>query len=104
MSTLVRLQEWYTRHCDGEREHQHGIVIQSCDNPVWWVKTDLSKASIESRSFERIAENVDASGFQVGTLWLDCKIIDGAWYGAGDETKLERILEIFLFWAELQEM
>ena len=100
MTTLLRLQEWYTRQCNALWEHQQGIKIESCDNPGWWVHIALKGTPLESVPFERIAENVDDAGVQQGTRWLDCKITDGVWEGAGDETKLERILEVFLSWAE----
>jgi hypothetical protein len=100
MTTLERLQAWYTQQCDELWEHRYGIKIQSCDNPGWWVHVDLKGTPLESVPFQRIAENVDTAGFQQGQRWLDCKITDGAWEGAGDETKLERILDVFLSWAE----
>jgi hypothetical protein len=100
MTTLLRLQQWYSRQCNGKWEHDQGITIESCDNPGWWVRIQLKGTALENIPFDRIAENVDADGFQQGLRWLDCKITDGVWDGAGDETKLERILNIFLEWAE----
>jgi hypothetical protein len=99
-STLHRLQAWYARQCDGEWEHGSGVSVQSCDNPGWWVKVDLKGTSLAERPFDRVAQNVDADGWQSGGRWLDCRVADGVWSGAGDETQLERILEIFLSWAE----
>jgi hypothetical protein len=102
MTPLSRMQLWYSQQCNGEWEHHRGVLIQSCDNPGWWVKIDLAGTTLEDSSFERIAENVDSAGFQQGQRWLDCKVADGIWHGAGDETKLEHILDIFLSWAESQ--
>jgi hypothetical protein len=50
--------------------------------------------------FERVAENVDATGFQQSDRWLDCRIQNGVWNGSGDETKLAVILKTFIDWAE----
>lgn len=99
-SALSRVQSWYARQCNGEWEHHHGVSVQSCDNPGWWVKIDLKGTQLANRSFERVTENVDAEGWPRGGLWLDCSVADGVWSGAGDETKLEQILEMFLSWAE----
>lgn len=99
-SALVRLQAWYARQCNGEWEHDHGLTVESCDNPGWWVKIDLRGTPLADVHFDRAAENVTAEGRQRGGRWLDCRAADGVWSGAGDETKLERILEIFLAWAE----
>ena len=97
---LTRLQQWYARQCDGEWEHSLGFLIESCDNPGWWVKVNLKGTKLHDASFSRIAENVDAAHHAQGPRWLECRIENDTWHGAGDETKLERILELFLDWAE----
>lgn len=102
MTALLRLQQWYARQCNGEWEHHRGVTIQSCDNPGWWVKIELRGTALERVPFERVAENVDEANLQKGTRWLVCHVTGGVWNGAGDETKLERILEVFLSWAERQ--
>jgi len=100
MSTLARLQSWYSRQCNGEWEHASGISIQSCDNPGWWVKIDLIGTPLERSVFTEIAEGVDAQRFAQVPDWMSCYKEDGVWHGAGDDAKLERILESFLAWAE----
>lgn len=100
MNALARLQTWYTRQCNGEWEHSSGVVIESCDNPGWWVKINLLGTPLQAAAFTEISEGVDARCFALGTHWLSCYTENGTWHGAGDETKLERILEVFLAWAE----
>jgi hypothetical protein len=79
--------------------HSAGIGIQSCDNPGWWVKVNLLGTSLAGREFPEVADGIDAERFPLGSRWLCCRVEDGIWHGAGDETKLERILETFLAWA-----
>lgn len=100
MSTLARIQAWYSAQCDGEWEHASGISIESLDNPGWWVKIRLLGTSLAGRAFVEIAENVDAQRFALGSRWLSCRVEGDTWHGAGDETQLERILIEFLLWAE----
>ena len=100
MSTLARLQAWYARQCNGTWEHSSGVVIESCDNPGWWVRIALQGTPLHTAAFAEIAEGVDAGRFALEPLWLSCYCENGTWHGAGDETKLERILEVFLAWAE----
>lgn len=100
MNTLARLQTWYSHQCNGEWEHSSGIIIQSCDNPGWWIKIDLIGTPLQTKAFTEIAEGVDAQRIALGSHWLSCHTENGTWHGAGDETKLERILEVFLAWAE----
>jgi len=100
MDDLLRaLEDLYARQCNGVWEHSHGVKIESCDNPGWWVKIDLVGTELQARLFDPIAEQVDASGFQQSDRWLHCTIEDGVWHGAGDETKLSVILKTFLDWA-----
>jgi len=35
------LQKWYADHCDGDWEHEYGIVIETLDNPGWSIVIDL---------------------------------------------------------------
>ena len=100
MSTLARLQAWYTQQCNGVWEHSSGVLIESCDNPGWWVKVNLPGTPLHGRVFAEIAEGVNAQHFALGPKWLSCRVEGDTWHGAGDETKLERILETFLAWAE----
>ena len=98
LDILVKLQEWYAAQCDGEWEHQHGVKIESCDNPGWWIKIDLVGTQLFGRPFEAVIENTDASGSPIGVRWLNCRVENGVWHGAGDESKLGMILEKFLCW------
>jgi len=100
VTILRRLQNWYKNQCDGVWEHSTGILIESCDNPGWWVKVNLQGTSLQGRAFVEIAEGVNAQRFAIGPEWLSCRIEGDVWHGAGDETKLERILGIFLAWSE----
>ena len=100
MNTLARLQTWYLAQCNGEWEHSSGVNIQSCDNPGWWVTINLTGTALQTQQFAEIAEGVDDLRFALGSHWLSCYIENGTWHGAGDETMLVRILEVFLGWAE----
>jgi hypothetical protein len=101
---LQALQGWYAEQCDGEWENDHGVQILSCDNPGWWVKIDVVGTGLQGRPFERVAEQVDASGFQQGDRWLCCFVKDGIWHGSGDETKLAIILKTFLDWVACNDV
>jgi hypothetical protein len=97
---LSELSRWFATHCDGDWEHSRGILIQTTDNPGWWVKIELAQTELSDRSFATVAENIDSKGFPHGSRWLHCGLKDGQWHGAGDETRLEQIIAIFLTWAE----
>lgn len=99
MTTVDALQCWYEKQCDGEWEHQHGIVIETLDNPGWRVKIDLVGTELQTCHFASIAEGCDNEGWQQSHQWMHCVVRDSTWYGAGDERSLGRILSTFLTWA-----
>jgi hypothetical protein len=96
---LQRLQQWYAEHCDGDWEHTYGIHITTIDNPGWGVEINLAGTNLRTRNFDRVSDPVDAAEFLEGDRWLTCYVEDEVWHGAGDETKLEMILETFLAWS-----
>jgi hypothetical protein len=97
---LPRLQRWYLAQCDGDWEHDSGVHIQTLDNPGWLVKVNLLKTSLAQTAFKPIREGTDAKGWTLSPEWIHCFVVDGVWQGAGDGSKLARILEEFLSWAE----
>jgi hypothetical protein len=87
MSTLDCLQSWYTRQCNGTWEHSLGVLVESIDNPGWWVKININGTKLETAPFREIAKNVNAERFAQGPRWLCCRVEGGLWHGAGDERK-----------------
>ena len=98
MTVLQHLQDWYTRQCDEVWEHKYGVRIESCDNPGWWVHIDLRGTQLDGVPFTPISQGVDEKGFPAGPRWINCCVKEGAYSGAGDETKLEEIIQVFLDW------
>lgn len=94
---LQRLQEWFTRHCDGTWEHRFGVTIQTTDNPGWWVKISLSGTELDNRAFTPIKRGELSLDPQ--PPWLHCYLEDQTFHGAGDPTTLREILNVFLDWA-----
>jgi hypothetical protein len=100
MSALPRLQAWYAKQCNGEWEHDHGVSIQSCDNPGWWVKVSLVDTPLQGVAFAEVSENIDLNRCATSQSWLSCRVEGNVWHGAGDASKLEVIVNAFLAWAE----
>lgn len=48
---LTWLQAWYATQCDGEWEHEHGVSIETLDNPGWFLKLDLRETSLDGLTF-----------------------------------------------------
>lgn len=100
---LRRLQDWYGKHCDGDWEHDFGIVIETTDNPGWWVKINLKGTKLEQRSFPSVIRS-RGSNDKERDSWVNCFVDENATFnGAGDVTSLCEILDTFLLWADTKE-
>ncbi|GAC42095.1 immunity 53 family protein [Paenibacillus popilliae] len=93
MEILKWLQEWYFSQCNGDWEHQHGISIETLDNPGWYVTINLNETELENKQVDTIEIN------RTKEDWIYCKIKDGCFTGAGGSGNLEEILKIFYQWA-----
>ena len=104
MNNFDRLDRWYINQCNGDWEHQYGIVIETLDNPGWWVKIDLIGTSLEGKEFEEISEGINKSHHPISDDWIHCRLDNNKFDGAGDPIKLERIISVFLDWAEIDNL
>lgn len=93
-TAVLRLQRWYSAQCDGDWEHQLGVRIETLDNPGWMVKINLRDTALETVEFPEVRELSDERE------WVDCKIIEGEFRGAGGPHMLGSIIEIFVRWAD----
>jgi hypothetical protein len=90
MDNLNRLQLWYKQQCDGSWEHQHGVSVETLDNPGWTVVVDLVDTDLQSTQMEPVVEQKDEED------WLHCKIDNDRFVGNGGPLKLDAILQLFL--------
>jgi hypothetical protein len=97
-SALERLEDWYSRHCDGDWEHLFGFEISTLDNPGVAVDIDLVRTALESVPFEEKKVDYDSVD-----RWMICKREDEKFVGRGAPGRLNDIIEEFLRWAELHE-
>src|SRR3954453_12844039 len=116
MNTILEIQNWFSQQCDGIWENSQRITIETCDNPAWWVRINLKDTKLENKSFNPVTKNVpqelvvQALGLIKPPFicasptsendWLTCYIKDEVFNGAGDPSKLEEILHIFLDWTK----
>jgi hypothetical protein len=95
MTPLRRLEAWFAAQCDGEWEHDEGIVIESLDNPGWTIKVALVDTPLATKPFTEVKRSYDHQ-----TEWLTCFVRDGKFTGACGPRQLEELIEVFLLWAE----
>jgi len=90
MSIVERIQRWYAAQCNGEWEHDHGVSIDTIDNPGWSVSIDLVGTGLESVTMSPYRQDNGEDD------WVVCEIRDGKFTGNGDSSKLNLILEFFV--------
>lgn len=83
------LQKWYYDQCDGEWEHEYGVMIQTLDNPGWMVTIDLAFTEIENLEIPYSLRETSVDDW-VGYLVEKKKFI-----GSSDPKHLDDILKIF---------
>ena len=103
MSALECLQDWYLAQCDGTWEHDHGIRVETLDNPGWMVEVDLTGTDLENAPFEDfVVERLDED-------WVHARVVETAdpvrrrFEAFCGPRSLTEVLEIFLAWAESPE-
>lgn len=97
LNPLEALQGWYHSRCDGEWEHGGGIEITTLDKPGWRVLIDLKGTPWDTRPFSP----VERMGHE--TEWIQCRVQDGRFEGAGGPLMLEEIVRTFLIWTSAPE-
>ena len=89
MEILNWIENWYSSQCDGDWEHQYGIVINTIDKPGWQVKIDLIYTYLED-------VNIEYELFEISENdWYGYSIKNKIFEGAGDPTKLTFLLNKF---------
>ena len=104
MSALERLQEWYVAQCNGQWEHDRGVMVEALDDPGWQIAVDLAGTDLEDTPFEEFVVE------RPGDDWVHARVVEfpeltgrrryEAFCGPGSLTEA---VEIFLDWAEYPE-
>jgi hypothetical protein len=94
MNDLVWIQDWFSKQCDGYWEHDHGITIETLDNPGWYLTVELEETDLQDLNFEII--KIDRSDND----WIRCSIENNVFKGFAGPYNLPEILQIFRNWAE----
>jgi hypothetical protein len=90
MDPLTSLQDWLAEQCDGVWEHEHGITIDTIDNPGWHVRIALVGTELENVTLEPV--EVSKSEDE----WYRCKLEGRTFEAFGGPRNLRDIVEVFL--------
>ncbi|GIK59107.1 MAG: hypothetical protein BroJett015_47700 [Chloroflexota bacterium] len=90
---FYRIMQWYYAHCDGDWEHDEGILIGTLDNPGWYLKINLEGTELEAKPFTEISQ------LEHEIEWHRCWVENKKFHGAGGPMMMIIIMEAFLDWA-----
>ncbi|MEU9091717.1 immunity 53 family protein [Streptomyces sp. NPDC087901] len=87
------LQNWYTRQCDGDWEHERGVKIATLDNPGWIIEIDVEGTDLEGREYA--PQEVHRSTQD----WIHARVSSRAFHAACGPANLTEALALFRTWA-----
>lgn len=88
-NSLDWICKWYDQNCNGNWEHDFGIVIESLDNPGWSITIDTEGTSIELLDKPWILKENSTED------WYGYKISNGKFEASGDPMKLPFLINLF---------
>lgn len=92
---FATLNAWYRSQCNDEWEHQHGVRLETLDNPGWLLIVDLIHTDLQGRPMDEIVEGCTSSGEPVSPRWIHFTVKDNQFRGACDPTQVERLFWVF---------
>ena len=89
---LMWLQGWYAAMCDGDWEHEHGVHIETLDNPGWRLRLSLQGSNLVDKPFHRVEVQRDEHD------WVHAWVNESTFEAACGPTNLSEALWIFREW------
>jgi hypothetical protein len=90
---IAELQSWYLAHANGDWEHQHGITIETLDNPGWSLRIDLTDTELVDHPLDRHEQHRTKNDWLV--VWRDAT----AFQATCGPLNLGQVINLFLDWA-----
>ena len=88
------LQEWHKTCFNKTGKKDHRIIIETLDNPGWWVEINLKDTQYIDKQFDAIKELEDDD------IWIYCVVKDNQFQAASSPQNLNSILNIFCKWID----
>jgi len=90
---LEKLEQWYSKQCNGDWEHQCGIQIETLDNPGWRLIIDLKDTELQNKIFTQT--KIERSEND----WYHCNVMENKFIGNCGPFNLHEVLNVFFLWS-----
>lgn len=94
MNAVSKLCEWYELQCADDWHEDHGIRIDTLDNPGWSLKIDLKGTRLYEKNFAEI--RIERSELD----WITARRNNDIFEAFGGPMSLNEMIEIFVAWVE----
>lgn len=88
------LQKWYELQGHVDLKNNSGIIIDTVDNPGWYLTINLMSTNCQNKPFDLLKLKKNE------TEWLFCIVRNNIFEAGCDPTSLEKILMVFKNWNE----
>ena len=86
---------WYQRHCNDSWEHQHGVRLETLDNPGWLLTVDLNHTNLQGGTMTEVREGIAPEDHPVSPRRIHCSVTANQFRGACNPTQVARLFHIF---------
>jgi hypothetical protein len=92
--SIFKLAAWYERQCVDEWHEDHGVKIDTLDNPGWSLKVDLEGTALEDRPYDDV--KIERSEND----WIVARRYGSVFEAFGGPRNLDEMINIFVQWAD----
>ena len=94
---ILWLQSWFLSQCDGDWEHQHGVKVETLDNPGWAIEIGLTGTPMAETPFEKFSQERSEHD------WVFCSVVDARFRAACGPSNLAEAIEVFRSWVDARD-
>lgn len=94
MAPIESLMAWYRSQCNGDWEHQHGVRLETLDNPGWSLDVDLAETEHAGKSLQQKMTQRSEDD------WIFVEVKDDLFRARGGPRNLLELFELFVAFLE----
>jgi hypothetical protein len=90
------LIDWFYSQCDGDWEHEYGIILETTADPGWSLSISISETELEKQHF------IEQKKYVHKDDWFHCYVEAGELKGFCGIHDLQVLLHVFRKWSDIR--